>query len=131
MATFGERLKELREEAGLTLDKLGEVIGVRKNAVYRWETGEYRPSEENALLIAGYFKVPHAYLMGATDYRTERVLSDEEAAEQKAERAKQDEEQMLLLYRMLSPEMQKMIRTTVNQAHIIDKDRDTQTFSIV
>ena len=124
MATFGTRLKELRNESGLKQVELGEVIGVDKNTVYRWETGEYRPSEENALLIAHYFNVPYAYLMGVTDDRTERVLSDEEAAEEEASSAKQDEEQMLQLYRMLSPEMQKMIRTTVNQAYIIDKDRD-------
>ena len=124
MATFGTRLKELRNESGLKQVELGEVIGVDKNTVYRWETGEYRPSEENALLIANYFNVPYAYLMGVTDDRTERVLSDEEAAEEEASSAKQDEEQMLQLYRMLSPEMQKMIRTTVNQAYIIDKDRD-------
>ena len=125
MATFGERLKELRDEAGLTQEELGKAIGARKNTVYRWETGEYRPSEENALLIAHYFKVPYAYLMGVTDDRTERILTDEEEAEKKAEREKQDEEQMLMLYRALSPEMQKMIRTNVNQAYIIDKDRDT------
>ena len=124
MATFGTRLKELREEARLTQEQLAEEIGVKKNTVYRWETGEYRPSDENALLVAHYFKVPYAYLMGATDDRTERILSDEEEAERKAKQAEQDEEQMLQLYRMLSPEMQKMIRSTVNQAYIIDKDRD-------
>ena len=124
MATFGTRLKELRKEAGLTQEGLGKEIGAEKNTVYRWETGEYWPSEENALLIAHYFNVPYAYLMGVTDDRTEKCLTDEEEAEQKAEQEKQDEEQMLQLYRMLSPEMQKMIRTTVNQAYIIDKDRD-------
>ena len=57
MATFGTRLKELREEARLTQEQLAEEIGVKKNTVYRWETGEYRPSDENALLVAHYLKV--------------------------------------------------------------------------
>ena len=38
MSTFGERLKELREEAGLTQEELALDIGVTKNTVYRWET---------------------------------------------------------------------------------------------
>ena len=124
MATFGDRLKELRDEKGLSQEQLAKEIGVRKNTIYRWETGDYRPSEQSSLLLAHCFNVPYAYLMGYVDDRTEPVLTDEEAVKIEEEEAKQDEEQMIMLYRMLSPEMQKMIRTTVNQAYLIDRDRE-------
>ena len=37
MATFAERLKELREERHLGQEKLGAELEVSKNTVYRWE----------------------------------------------------------------------------------------------
>ena len=123
MATFSERIKELRTESNLNQEELGNLIGVQKNTVSRWETGSNPPSEENCLLLAHYFKVPYAYLLGVTDDRQELCLTDEEEAEKRKLEAKQDEDQMLGLYRKLSPEMQKMIRTMVGQAYLIDRER--------
>lgn len=37
MATFAERLKELREERHLEQEELGAELDVSKNTVYRWE----------------------------------------------------------------------------------------------
>ena len=123
MASFAERLKELRTEHGLSQEELGKMIGVKKNTVYRWETVSNPPSEENSLLIAHCFRVSYAYLMGLTDDRKGVCLTDEEEAERRKHEAEQDEEHLLMLYRMLSPDMQKMIRTMVNQAYIVDRDR--------
>ena len=36
--TFGERLKRLREEAGLTLEKLAEIVGSTKSYLWSWRT---------------------------------------------------------------------------------------------
>jgi len=118
MATIAERIKQLRLEANLYQEELGETIGVQKNTVYRWENGDSLPNEQNCMLLANFFKVPLPYLMGSTDERTQLPLTEEEEE-------KQDEDQMIMLYRMLSSDMQKMIRTMVNQAYIIDKRRGT------
>ena len=40
---FAARLKILRKERNLTLEKLGNEIGVSKQAVGRWEKGEREP----------------------------------------------------------------------------------------
>ncbi len=35
----GSELKEKREKLGLTQTKLAEILGVKMNTVYRWESG--------------------------------------------------------------------------------------------
>ena len=114
MAIFSEWIKELRTEFNLNQEELCTVSVYQKNTVSWQETGSNPPSEENCLLLAHYFKVPYAYLFGVTD--------EEEKAEKRKYEAKQDEEQMMELYRKFSPEMQKMIRTMVGHAYLIDRE---------
>ncbi|MBA2494528.1 MAG: DUF1870 family protein [Acidobacteria bacterium] len=35
----GEELKEKREKLGLTQTELADILGVKMNTVYRWESG--------------------------------------------------------------------------------------------
>lgn len=116
MATFAERLKQLREERHLGQEELGAELGVSKNTVYRWEAGRQQPKEEHMMFLSNYFKVGYLYLIGATDDRN--VLTDEEASTDQ-----EDEELMLKLYRSLSPDLKKMIRMTVNSAYLIERER--------
>jgi transcriptional regulator with XRE-family HTH domain len=44
MATFGERLKELREHSGLSQDELADMAGIHRVQVSRLETGSSVPS---------------------------------------------------------------------------------------
>ena len=36
---MGQRIKALREEHGLTLEQVGNAVGVGKSTVRKWETG--------------------------------------------------------------------------------------------
>ncbi len=67
MKIFAERLKELRMEEDLSLDKLGEAIGVSGVAIGRWERCERIPNIENLVALAVYFKVRTDYLVGLED----------------------------------------------------------------
>jgi len=40
---FGDRLKEARNDAGLTGEKLGEALGVSKQTIAHWEANRYEP----------------------------------------------------------------------------------------
>ena len=42
---FGSRIKELREQLGLTQEALAEVLGVSFATVNRWENGWTAPSK--------------------------------------------------------------------------------------
>ena len=123
MSTFGERLKELREEAGLTQEELAIDIGVTKNTVYRWETKPNLPKEETRFMLARYFGVTYGFLMGFTDDREELFITEEEAAANAAAMEIENEDHILMLYRRLSPEMQEMIRGTIDHAFLIDRKR--------
>ncbi|MCR5565990.1 MAG: helix-turn-helix domain-containing protein [Clostridiales bacterium] len=66
--TFGERLRKLRNEYGVTLEEVGEYIGVKRPTVFKYENGIITniPSDK-VEAIARMFSVSPAYLMGWTD----------------------------------------------------------------
>ena len=69
MATFSERLKQLREEHGLTQDMLGKEAGVSRYAIYTYEKGKAFPTVEGLLALADFFDVGTDYLLGRTNVR--------------------------------------------------------------
>ena len=50
------KVKENREERGLTQDELAQALGVSRQTINSIETGRYTASLQLALLIAAYFK---------------------------------------------------------------------------
>lgn len=58
------RIKELREEKGLTLEKLGEKVDIAKNTLSRYESGKREPKLETWQQLADYFDVSVPYLQG-------------------------------------------------------------------
>lgn len=68
--TFGERLRQLREERNLTQKALAGVIGVSPRMVSFYESGTHFPREEGILLkLAQFFGVSTDYLLGYSDVR--------------------------------------------------------------
>ena len=64
---FGSRLKDLRQERGLSLKKLGEELGVSKTALCQWENGITDISGHNLVILAKFFQVSTDYLLGLED----------------------------------------------------------------
>lgn len=69
MATFAERLKELRKEKQLTVEQLANNIGSAKSTISRYENGR-EPKGDIIRLLTEYFDVSIDYLMGVSDIRT-------------------------------------------------------------
>ena len=67
MKIFSERLRELREEKGLSTVKLGEAIGTSGPTISRWETGVMAPSIVHLYNICKFFGVTAGYLIGLED----------------------------------------------------------------
>ena len=61
---FGDRLRELRKNCKMTQETLGEKLGVSKNAISYWESGDTQPSIEIIVKLADIFKVSTDYLLG-------------------------------------------------------------------
>lgn len=61
--TFGEKLFELRKKNNFSQEELAEKIGVSRQAVSRWESGETMPDSPNLLIISNLFGVSADYLL--------------------------------------------------------------------
>lgn len=61
---IGERIKQLRERMGLTLEQVGEYVGVNKATVQRYETGEIDIKRNVAIKLAEVLHSDPAYIMG-------------------------------------------------------------------
>ena len=61
---FKENLKMLRNEDGLSQDKLATLLGTSKSTISCWETGEREPGMRSLIKLAKFFKVSIDYLVG-------------------------------------------------------------------
>jgi len=52
---FGENLKNLRKQIGLSQESLAERIGVSRQSVSKWECGEAYPEMTNILCLCKIF----------------------------------------------------------------------------
>ena len=57
-----ERIRELRKKHGLTQQKLGELIGVKKSSISQWENDEHSPSGDNLAQLSKVFGVSAHWL---------------------------------------------------------------------
>lgn len=60
--TQGERIKDVRNSLGLTLEKFGEKLGVTKTAISRIENGERSLTEQMTKSICREFSVDYMWL---------------------------------------------------------------------
>lgn len=72
MATFGERLRELRQGLNMSQTQIGDLLGVTKVTISDYERGRSHPAGERALeffeTLADFFNVDLPYLLGQRDY---------------------------------------------------------------
>ena len=67
MNKVGNKIKELRQEAGLTQLQLGKEIGCSGQVVSNIERGCSRPSAEAINIMSELFHVPSDYLLGNSE----------------------------------------------------------------
>ena len=60
--TQGERVREVRKTLGLTLEKFGEKLGVKKNAISQIETGRNSLTDQMTKAICREFGVDYIFL---------------------------------------------------------------------
>lgn len=81
----GDKIKALRKSMGLTQTELGEKVGVKKNAVSKWECGRVEDIPTSTIkALSALFNVPPSYLIDdegsekAPTETGERSVSDAE-----------------------------------------------------
>ena len=60
--TQGERIREVRKALGLTLEKFGEKIGMKKNSVSQLENGKNSVTEQVGKAICREYNVDYMWL---------------------------------------------------------------------
>lgn len=61
---FASNLKKIREERGLSQNKLGTLAGVNQTTIARWENKEIAPSIDNVEDLANALNIPLPDLLG-------------------------------------------------------------------
>ncbi len=63
LLSFGEKIKNLREDADLSQTELGKAINMTQRKVSYIERGQCEPSMEDIAALAQFFKVSADYLL--------------------------------------------------------------------
>lgn len=69
MNKFTERLRQLREERGVSQAAVSKALGVSRYSVYAYEKGKAAPTLDGLVILADYFDVTVDYLLGRSDIR--------------------------------------------------------------
>ncbi|MBQ7912322.1 MAG: helix-turn-helix transcriptional regulator [Clostridia bacterium] len=64
---FSERLKELRQERGLSQMELAKQTGLSQSAIAKWEKDKTDPTSANLIVLSQFFNESVDYLLGLTD----------------------------------------------------------------
>lgn len=65
--SFGERVRNLREDADLNQTQLGEALNMTQRKISYIECGRYEPSIEDIVALCRYFDVSADFLLGLKD----------------------------------------------------------------
>ena len=76
---LAERIKTLREQAGMSQEKLAKRLGITRSSVNAWEMGISTPSTQYIAELAGLFQVSADYLLGLNETATVSIAGLTEA----------------------------------------------------
>lgn len=71
------RLKELRQEKGLSQKELAKDIGVHYRTLQNWENGKAEIKPDKAQVLADFFGVSVGYLLGYEDMTQQVIIENE------------------------------------------------------
>jgi transcriptional regulator with XRE-family HTH domain len=69
MATFGERLRLLREERKMAQKEIASLLGLTYSAIGKYETDLNKPLPDAINKLADFFQVSSDFLLGRSEIR--------------------------------------------------------------
>lgn len=79
MKSFGEKLAFVRRQHGISQEELGDMLGVSRHIVSKWETDRGKPSVDNLAVICDFFHISANYFWEES-YPDEAVFAEEASA---------------------------------------------------
>ena len=61
--SIADRIQTLRKGHGISQEELADIIGVSRQAISKWESGQTTPDIEKIILLSDYFHVTTDYLL--------------------------------------------------------------------
>ena len=112
---MAQRIKKLRQEKGLTLEQVADVVGVGKSTVRKWETGMIANMRRDKIAdLAKALGTTPAYLMGWKE--------DEEKKDSPSEpQLTEGEKALLELFRLVPEDRQQLVLGMIRAALCTDK----------
>ncbi len=77
--TFGQKLKKLRNDNGLTQEQLANKIFVTRTAVSKWETGNGYPDIDSLKQLSQLFNISLDQLISDNDIVNKKLLDEKNA----------------------------------------------------
>lgn len=87
MYEFGERIYNLRKKSGLSQEEFADKLGVSRQAVSKWETGQSVPDAEKAAAIGAFFGVSLDWLINGAEVPAPVAVAPSAAEKERVEPA--------------------------------------------
>ena len=108
---MAQRIKALRQEKGLTLEQVADIVGVGKSTVRKWETGMIANMRRDKIAdLAKALGTTPAYLMGWKEEDTKKEESPSEP------QLTEGETLLLELFRRVPEDQQKLVLQMIRAA---------------
>lgn len=105
--SMAQRIKDLRQSRGLTLEQVADVVGVGKSTVRKWETGMIANMRRDKIAsLAKALGTTPEYLMGWT---TEKISPTKPELSE-------GEEEVLKLFRQIPVDQQPVVLAMIRAA---------------
>lgn len=109
---FAQIAKELREDTGLSQQKLADKLGLSSSGIARWELGQSEPGSQALMIYAKYFGVSTDYLLGLEDDFGVKKIAP--ATNTGNEGYSAEERQLIEIYRTLDNTMRETLWSLLN-----------------
>ena len=76
MATFPDRLKEIRKQRGITQRSVAQFLDITDQSYQKYEYGMREPNHATTIKLANFFDIPMDYLMGRSDNLNAVILTE-------------------------------------------------------
>jgi len=97
-------LKLLRDEKGVSQQKVADAVGSNQQSIHRYENGDYEPDIQTMVSLADYFDTSIDYLVGRTEIKRKIEPVEKYALNQ-------EEASLIEVYRGFLPEYKQCLVT--------------------
>lgn len=102
MASFTDRLRQLRKQAGFSQQELADKMQVTKQTISQYERAVRKPDYDTILFFCDLFNVSADYLLGKADVTIRLLNSDELNLLSNGNNLSENEQALIKIFRKLN-----------------------------